>query len=115
MTLTFDGGGAALPSIVGELRPLYALEIRERRALVCLVGDGLRHASWVAAKVLSVLGDVDVSAVSHDASRDSLRLVVGEERVGDVVRRLHRELFEGAQTGTLFDGGNGQRPTPAYT
>lgn len=109
--LTLDGGGAVLPSIVGELRRLCTLEVRERRALVCLVGDGLRQASWVAAKVLSLLGDVDLSAVSQDASRDSLRLVVGEERVDEVVRRLHRELFEGAHAGTFFEGGSGQLPS----
>jgi hypothetical protein len=92
---------------------VFTLETRERRALVCPVGDGPRHASWVAAKVLSVLGDV--SAVSHDASRDSLRLVVGEECVGEVVGRLRRELFEGAPAAQLDTGGHdsGTRAHPS--
>lgn len=114
LSLTLDGGGA-LPSIIAELRQLCPLEVRENRALVCLVGEGLRHAPDVAAQVSRVLGDGDVSAVSKFASGNNLKLVVGEERIGDVVTRLHREFFESDHVSALVEGVQGNKLAPAYT
>jgi len=84
----------ALPSIIRELEQLGTVEIAEKRAIVCVVGESLRATPGVAARVFGTIGDINVSLVSLGASSINLTFAVDEDRVTEVVRRLHEALFE---------------------
>jgi len=84
----------SLPEIVAELRPLGTVSVESGRAIVCVVGEGLRTTPGIAARVFATVSDINVSLISQGASRVNLTFVVDEARVREAVLRLHEALFE---------------------
>ena len=84
----------ALPAIVSELRALGDVSIEPHRAIVCVVGEGLRTTPGIAARIFTTVQDINVSLISQGASRVNLTFVVAEDRVHEAVRRLHEACFE---------------------
>lgn len=101
-----DAAGG-LSHVCDELRPLGPVRVEEGRAIICVVGEGLRHAPWVGAQVCELLGDMAVRPVAHGASEVSLLFVVEAARIGEAVARLHESFF--AEDG----GGYGALEVPA--
>src|SRR5256886_2388257 len=84
----------SLPAIVAELRPLGTVAVESGRAIVCVVGEGLRTTPGIAARVFATISDINVSLISQGASRVNLTFVVDEDRAQEAVLRLHDALFE---------------------
>ena len=93
VSLTVDDADL-LPEIVAELRPLGTVSVESGRAIVCVVGEGLRTTPGIAARVFATIADINVSLISQGASRVNLTFVVDEARVHEAVLRLHEALFE---------------------
>jgi aspartate kinase len=95
--------GSALPQIVAELRQLGEVHVEPQRAIVCVVGEGLRRTPGIAARVFATLRDINVLLISQGASQVNLTFVVDEAQVGDAVARLHSALLEreGAPAGAV--------------
>ncbi|HLL99755.1 MAG TPA: lysine-sensitive aspartokinase 3 [Pyrinomonadaceae bacterium] len=93
VALTLDDT-ASLEQVVGELKRLGNVEVEPDNAVVCVVGEGLRAASGLAAKIFSTIEDINVALVSHGASSVNLTFVVKEEVVAEVIKRLHNEFFK---------------------
>jgi aspartate kinase len=85
---------SALPSIVEELEKLGSVSVEEKRAILCIVGEGLRSTPGIAARIFSTISDINVSLISQGASRINLTFAVEEARAREAVIRLHREFFE---------------------
>jgi len=88
---------SALPSIVEELKPLGTVNVEEKRAILCIVGEGLRTTPGIAARIFSTISDINVSLISQGASRINLTFAVEEDRAREAVIRLHREFFENVE------------------
>jgi aspartate kinase len=82
-----------LPDIVEELELLGTVRVEKGRAIVCVVGEGLRGTPGIAGKVFSTISDINVSLISQGASSINFTFAVEEERVNETVRRLHEALF----------------------
>ena len=93
VSLTVDDA-RSLPDIVAELEPLGTVAVESGRAIVCVVGEGLRTTPGIAARVFATISDINVSLISQGASRVNLTFVVDEDRVQETVLRLHDALFE---------------------
>jgi aspartate kinase len=85
---------SALPAIVEKLAKLGSVTIEEGRAIICVVGEGLRTTPGIAARIFSTISDINVSLISQGASRINLTFAVEESRVRETVARLHKEFFE---------------------
>jgi aspartate kinase len=85
---------SALPAIVEELEKLGSVTVEEKRAILCIVGEGLRSTPGIAARIFSTISDINVSLISQGASRINLTFAVEEARAREAVVRLHREFFE---------------------
>ncbi len=92
VSLTLDNT-ASLAPIVKELERLGEVEIEENNAVVCVVGEGLRGTSGVASKIFSTISDINISLISHGASSVNMTFVVKEEKVAEVIKRLHDTFF----------------------
>jgi len=92
VALTLDNV-ASIEQIVNELERLGEVEIDPGYAVVCVVGEGLRASTGLAAKVFSTISDVNIALVSHGASSVNLTFVIKEESAPDVIKKLHREFF----------------------
>ena len=92
VALTLDNANS-LDSVVEELKRLGDVEVERGYAVVCVVGEGLRASTGLAAKIFSTIADVNVALVSHGASSVNLTFVVEEKAVPEVIRKLHKEFF----------------------
>lgn len=88
----------SLNEIVKKLERLGTVSIEEKRAILCVVGEGLRTTPGIAARIFSTISDINVSLISQGASRINLTFAVEEDRVRETVARLHREFFESSES-----------------
>ncbi len=82
-----------LPQVLADLSALGAVHVDEGRAIVSVVGIGLRTTRGVAARVFSTVQPANVEMISQGSSEINITFVVREEDAPDVVRRLHREFI----------------------
>lgn len=82
-----------LASIVEELEGLGEVRVEPGHAILCVVGEGLRGTSGIAARVFGTLADVNVALISQGASAINLTFVVDEAAAPEAVRRLHGAFF----------------------
>src|SRR5690242_1249117 len=92
VSLSLDDA-SSLPSIVAELEPLGTVRVEQGRAIICVVGAGLRGTPGIAARVFSTISDINVTLISQGASSINFTFAIEEERVQEAVTRLHEEFF----------------------
>jgi aspartate kinase len=76
-----------------ELEDLGEVWIDESRAIVAVVGIGLKSTPGLAARVFGAVKPTCVEVISQGASAINMTFIVKEDDGPDVVRRLHREFF----------------------
>jgi aspartate kinase len=96
VALTLDNSDS-LEKIVEDLSRIGEVEVETGYAVICVVGEGLRASTGLAAKIFSTISDVNVALVSHGASSVNLTFVIKEDAVHEVIRKLHTEFFPKAQ------------------
>jgi aspartate kinase len=79
--------------LVRDLAELGEVWIEEQRAIIAVVGIGLRHTPGLAGRVFNAVWPANVEVISQGSSSINMTFVVREEDGPDVVRRLHREFF----------------------
>ena len=93
VSLSLDDA-TALPAIIAELEELGTVRVEKGRAIICVVGEGLRGTPGIAARVFSTISDINVTLISQGASSINLTFAIEEERVEEAVTRLHQAFFE---------------------
>ena len=84
---------SALPAIVSELEKLGTVRVEKDRAIICVVGEGLRGTPGIAARVFSTISDINVTLISQGASSINFTFAIEETRVEEAVKRLHDVFF----------------------
>jgi aspartate kinase len=92
VSLTIDNT-AKLREIKRELQQFSDVTVEEDQAIVCLVGENIRHTPGVAAQVFTALGDINVRMISQGASLLNLSVVVAHEDLQRAVERMHARFF----------------------
>ena len=92
VALTLDNTDS-IDQIVTELSRLGDVEVEPGYAVICVVGEGLRASTGLAAKIFSTIAAVNIALVSYGASSVNLTFVVKEAWAADVTRSLHEKLF----------------------
>jgi aspartate kinase len=82
-----------LDPIVQDLTRLGEVWVDQGRAIVAIVGIGLKHTPGLAGRVFNAVWPANVEIISQGASAINVTFVVREEDGPDVVRRLHQEFF----------------------
>ena len=85
---------STLPGILRDLAALGEPTVETGRAIICVVGEGMRGTPGIAARIFATIRDINVSLISLGASRINITFVVEESRAAEAVRRLHAALFE---------------------
>ena len=92
VSLSLDDA-SALPAIIAELEKLGTVRVEKGRAIICVVGEGLRGTPGIAGRVFSTISDINVSLISQGASSINFTFAIEEERVREAVTRLHDAFF----------------------
>ena len=88
---------STLPAVVEELEQLGSVRVEKGRAIICVVGEGLRGTPGVAARVFSTISDINVALISQGASSVNFTFAIEESRVVEAVKRLHEAFFPSNQ------------------
>ncbi len=92
VSLTIDNH-ENLESILDELRAFAQVSIEDGQAIICLVGENIRHTPGIAGRAFQVVNDRNVRMISQGASLLNLGFVVSENDLRDAVAALHQEFF----------------------
>src|SRR5919107_235787 len=82
-----------LTPLMHDLEELGDVWVEEHRAVIAVVGIGLRNTPGLAGRVFNAVWPANVEVISQGSSSINMTFVVREEDGPDVVRRLHREFF----------------------
>ena len=92
ISLTLDNT-ENLAAIRAEVRQFAEVTVEEKQAIVCLVGENIRHTPGIAARVFKVLADKNILMISQGASLLNLGFVIADGDVPSAVAALHKEFF----------------------
>ena len=82
-----------LDAVVRDLSELGEVWVEHQRAVIAVVGIGLRTTPGLAARLFRAVQPTNVEVISQGASAINMTFVVREEDGPEVVRRLHQEFF----------------------
>jgi aspartate kinase len=82
-----------LDAVVRELAEMGEVWVEDHRAIIAVVGIGIRATPGLAARLFRAVAPANVEVISQGASKINMTFVVREEDGPGVVRRLHQEFF----------------------
>jgi aspartate kinase len=92
VSLTIDNT-RSLGAITKEIEEFAEVTVEENQAIVCMVGDNIRHTPGVASRAFGGLKDINVRMISQGASLLNISVVVAATDLRSAVESLHREFF----------------------
>ncbi len=92
VSLTIDNH-EHLDAICLELRTFAEVSTEDGQAIICLVGENIRHTPGIAGRAFQVVHNRNVRMISQGASLLNLGFVVSENDLRDAVAALHDEFF----------------------
>ena len=101
VALTLDKTGSASSGekllsteLLDELRQYCSVKVDTGLSLVALIGNDLHTATGVAKGIFDTLETYNVRMISYGASTNNICMLVQSEHADEVVRSLHKSLFE---------------------
>ncbi|TAK56709.1 MAG: aspartate kinase, partial [Bacteroidetes bacterium] len=96
VSLTVDNE-KGLPEIQRELEAIAEIRVAGSKAIICIVGEGMKRTPGVAARIFSAFANekINIEMISEGASEINLTIVVDEQDAERAVRALHNEFFPG--------------------
>jgi aspartate kinase len=92
VSLTIDNH-EHLHSILDELRTFAQVSREDGQAIICLVGENIRHTPGIAGRAFQVVHNKNIRMISQGASLLNLGFVVSEDDLQEAVAALHDEFF----------------------
>jgi aspartate kinase len=90
---SFVNSSGTMPGVAAALEGVAEVRWENHKALVCVVGEGIRREPDVSARILAALSDMEARVMWQAASDRTITLLVEESKVEPSVRRLHANLF----------------------
>lgn len=82
-----------LEAIVRSVGKFATVSTAPHKAIVCVVGEGIRYTPGIAAKVFNAMEGIRIRMISLGASRVNVGFVVDHADLESAVRRLHATFF----------------------
>ncbi len=102
ISLTIDEN-TKLPEIIRDLSVFADVDIAKNKAIISVIGEGLKRTAGIAAKFFSSLEKINITMISLGASEVNLSIVVGEENLIEAVERLHQQFFTEIKHPEIFE------------
>jgi aspartate kinase len=92
VSLTLDNIDS-LAEISRELAQYGEVTVEHGQAIVCLVGENIRHTPGIAGRAFQALSNTNIRMISQGASVLNLGFVIEDSDLTSVVSALHTEFF----------------------
>ncbi len=93
LTLDPNSDAQAINKVQKELARFSEVEVNSERAMVSVIGGGIRRTSGLAARIFNELSNTNIQMISMGASELNISFVVNTSECDEVVQRLHRRLI----------------------
>ena len=80
-------------AICRELGQIADVTLEQNQAIVCLVGENIRHTPGIAGRAFQVLRNLNIRMISQGASLLNLGFVIADADLPAAVSALHAEFF----------------------
>jgi aspartate kinase len=80
--------------LLEEISGLGAASLESDRAIISLVGEGLRSDNRVAGRIFNAIGETELGVILHGSSPIAMNFVVAESEVERIIADLHKVFFE---------------------
>ncbi|MDY4593559.1 MAG: lysine-sensitive aspartokinase 3 [[Pasteurella] aerogenes] len=101
VALTLDKTGSASSGadllssdLLTELSEVSSVKVDTGLSLVALVGNDLHISAGVAKRIFDTLEPYNIRMISYGASTNNICMLVHSQQADEVVRALHKSLFE---------------------
>ncbi len=96
LSLTLDPNfdPQSLKSADAELKLFSDIEVNHNRAMISVIGGGIRKTQGLAARIFNEVSDINIQMISMGASELNISFVVNTEETEAVVRKLHESLIK---------------------
>lgn len=101
VSLTIDNT-KNISQIMEELSTFAVAKVENKKAIVCLVGEGLKRTKGVPGQIFGLLQDTHIYLISQGASEINLSFVIDEADLPKVIVRLHDYFFSGELDASIF-------------
>lgn len=94
VSLTIDDN-EDVDKIVDELNEISSTTLSTNKAIICIVGDGMKNETGIAGRIFSTLGEdtINIEMISQGASQINLTFIVDGKDAEKSVNMLHNEFF----------------------
>lgn len=92
VSLTIDSADH-LSEILEELGRIAEVIVEKKKAIIAVVGEGLRGKPAIMGRIFSVIGNYHICMISHCLEGVSVGFVVDETDAELLLRKLHTELI----------------------
>lgn len=94
VSMTTDNG-KNIDDIASDLKGIADVKILKNKAVICVVGEGMRNTPGVSGRTFSVLGKnkINIEMISQGASEINITFVVDGKDAENAVKVLHKEYF----------------------
>ncbi|HEY1949671.1 MAG TPA: lysine-sensitive aspartokinase 3 [Bryobacteraceae bacterium] len=93
LSLTLDGNTENLDEICKEVSQFAEVTVETGQAIVCLVGENIRHTPGIAGRAFQVLSNMNIRMISQGASLLNLGFAIADTDLPAAVAALHTEFF----------------------
>ncbi|VEJ09170.1 lysine-sensitive aspartokinase 3 [Actinobacillus delphinicola] len=88
------GKGELSEQLLEELSRVASVKVTTGLSLIALVGNNLDTHSGLVKDIFTVLSGFNIRMISYGTSTNNICLLVQTEQATDIVRALHKNLFE---------------------
>lgn len=94
VSLTLDNE-ENMNKIIEELEEIADVEVIRNKAIICLVGEGMRHTPGIAGRTFAAIGrnNINIEMISQGASEINITFIVDGNDAYKAVNVLHEEYF----------------------
>ena len=94
VSMTTDNG-KNVEDIASDLKGIADVKVLKNKAVICVVGEGMRNAPGVSGRVFSVLGKnkINIEMISQGASEINITFVVDGKDAENAVKVLHKGYY----------------------
>jgi len=89
--------------LLSDLSAVGAVDVQKEKGILSVVGSNVCASPDILARLSAALRGSPIAFISYGASKSSIALVVNDEEVEDLVRKLHGEFFEGKLDEEYFE------------
>jgi aspartate kinase len=83
-----------LKELTEEFKLFSAVKIERNKSQISVIGINIKNTNGIESKILNELREINISLISHGASKMNFSFVIERKDLEPSIRKLHRYFFE---------------------